>query len=96
MSKRPDPGLQREIDQEVDRQIKDVEEMFAGEAEASRETVDGPAQPEGASDAVAGPGSVDRREFMRSSAALVSGAAIAGTLQMFHARKASASHRRHL
>ncbi len=89
-----DPGLQREIDQEVDRQIQGAEEMLAEGPAFCAEPLDAEPRTE-ASDPVALPDGVNRRQFMRTSAAVVSSAAIAGTLELFHARKASANHRRH-
>jgi uncharacterized protein len=85
-----DAGFRRELDAEVARHIKGIERRIAEEAAANgiglRDVGELPRAAGGDPFASC----LDRRAFMRGGAALIGGAAIAGALQVFSARRAEA------
>jgi uncharacterized protein len=85
-----DAGRKRELDAEVRRRINGIEQLVGKETSAHGARVGHATK----SVRVAGTdpfaSCVDRRAFLRGGAALIGGAAIAGSLQMFAARRAHA------
>ncbi len=90
MTGRLDLGLRRELDEEVQRQARAIEELVAREAAASGISLDDADDPTLADETDDFAACVDRRAFLRGGAAVVSAAAVAGPLQMFMARRAEA------
>jgi secreted PhoX family phosphatase len=91
MAMRAEDGSVRELDQEVEAHVKGIERLLEQQASASGTTLDAPsAQSQERSSAASGAAQLDRRSFLRSSAAVVSSAAIVGTLGMLHERKVHA------
>jgi secreted PhoX family phosphatase len=95
MKNAPDVGFKRELDAEIEKGVQDIEQLLAEEAEAQGELLEAEPASTTLSETTPAGESVDRRDFLRGSAAVASSIAIAGTLQMFHARKAHASQPRH-
>ena len=94
MALRADSGSVRELDQEVEAHVKGIERMLEQEAGVAGTTLDQlSAPPKERNVPDSGDGQLDRRSFLRSTAAVVSSAAIVGTLEMFHARKVHAHGR---
>jgi uncharacterized protein len=93
MAMRADFRVARELDQEVETHVRDIEEMLAQQASASGTSLADlgePSQNDITKKVFDDDGRVDRRSFLRGGAAAVSSAAIVGTLGMFHERKAHA------
>ena len=96
MSIQVDSGSTRELDREVEQRIQGIERMLATEGRGADERLDAPpAQSASETGAETAAAIVDRREFIRSTAAVVGTAAVAGTLQMFQARRAHATLAQH-
>jgi hypothetical protein len=94
MAMRAEHGSIRELDQEVEARIKGIERLLAQQASepgTALEAFGKPMRDGGAADGEAA--QLDRRSFLRSSAAVVSSAAIVGTLGTFHERKVHAHGR---
>jgi secreted PhoX family phosphatase len=78
----------RELDQEVGREIFEIQKVIRAEADACAGTVEGTGREPAPATARLLEAPVDRRTFIRGG---VSSAVIAGTLGMFSARRARAS-----
>lgn len=93
MAMQADSGFARELEQEVEAHVKGIEHMLERQASAAGTTFVEDRQPSQETRVMEVDGRVDRRSFLRSSAAVVSSAAIVGTLGMFHERKVHAHGR---
>ncbi len=96
MSNLIDPGLQREVDDLVNREIADIERRIRAEGLASHVALDiDEAAPVAAVQACEPQPlvtAVNRRSFLQGGTAAVAAASVAGTLQMFMARRAEATN----
>src|SRR5690606_7463733 len=87
----PDRGLSREIASEVELRTSAIQEVIERHS-AEHDAVRDEESAEAAADSplLCTSGAVNRRSFLRGTAAAVSSAAIVGALQMFQSRKADA------
>jgi uncharacterized repeat protein (TIGR03803 family) len=89
-----DTGMTREFDGEVGSHIREIESRIAAQAAAHGESLETDVNASSEHSGLQSRG-IGRREFMRGSAAVAGSVAVAGTLGLFHARKAHATNPSH-